>query len=651
MSVSNRWSHFRTSFQFKLFLIFTLLTFLISCLLSTLHIITEVRKTRSQASEQLQLRVKQLADSVRLPLYAENHEMLRLLAKQAAQAPEIYSVTIISSDGKVMADVHPSNPSSPTEVISQSIVVRSGPMLDSVESTITGGKDASATVIGTVRIERGTADLSQVILRVAAVSMSVAIAFWLSVSLLCYMVLRKVARSFNALVHGINAMQDGDFTSRIDIICDDEAGRASRAVNKLANALQQRDEEIRLLHEKRLALERQMLQTQKLESLGVMAGGIAHDFNNLLQSILGNIELASIKLSSDADSQKYIANALISGKYAVQLTNLMLTYLGKGLFTRKELGLNELVRENVGMLKTAATTAVSIEWCLYPELPAIIADEAHIQQIIMNLITNSAESIEQQPGVIKITTGIQNCDNISLAASILDEKPEPGRFVFLEVSDNGCGMNEETLCRLFDPFFTTKFTGRGLGMSAVLGIIRTHSGALFVQSEKGKGSTFRVLFPITTSARPFMVPESAAPTPDEYTTQEKPLSGVVLVVDDEKPVLKICTKMAQLCGLTVITACDGIDAVAKFRTQADDIDIVLMDLTMPNMDGITAMEEIYLIRPDARIILSSGFNNEELSERITGQHPSGFIRKPYSMKLLESELRRVMRADFLPEEV
>ncbi|NTV49540.1 MAG: response regulator [Geobacteraceae bacterium] len=647
MYQGKRWSHFRASFQFKLFLIFTLLTFLISCLLSTLYIITEVRKTRSHATEQLQLRVKQLADSVRLPLYAENSEELRYLAENAAQAPEIHAVTIIAPDGRVMADVHPSNPSSPTEVISQSTEVHCSPMLDSVESSITGGNDASVPAIGTVRMERGTADLSRIILRVAAISTSVAITFWLSVSLLCYMVLRKVTRSFNALVHGINAMQDGDFTSRIDIVCDDEAGRASRAVNKLADALQQRDEEIRSLHEERLALERKMFQTQKLESLGVMAGGIAHDFNNLLQSILGNVELASMKLSPDADPQKYIANALISGKYAVQLTNLMLTYLGKGLYTKKELGLNELVRENVEMLKTAATTAVSIEWCLYPELPAIIADEGHIQQIVMNLITNAAESIEQQPGIIRITTGIQNCDKTCLDASMVDEKPEPGRFVFFEVSDNGCGMGEETLHRLFDPFYTTKFTGRGLGMSAVLGIIRTHGGALLVQSIPGKGSTFRVLFPITESSRPFVAPEPASPQPEEGTILEKPLSGVVLVVDDEKPVLKICTKMAQLCGFTVITACDGIDAVAKFRTHADDIDIVLMDLTMPNMDGITAMGEIYLIRPDAKIILSSGFNNEELSERIKGQHPSGFIRKPYSMKLLETEFQRVMRGDCL----
>jgi CheY-like chemotaxis protein len=386
-----------------------------------------------------------------------------------------------------------------------------------------------------------------------------------------------------------------------------------------------------------------MLQAQKLESLGVMAGGIAHDFNNLLQSILGNMELASMKLPSDAAPQKYIANAIISGKHAAHLTNLMLTYLGKGLTTKKELNLNELVRDNTEMLRTAASAAVSVELFLSPDLPHITADIAHMQQVVMNLITNAAESILEQPGFVRITTGIQSCDQAGLAASLLEEKPAPGRYVFLEVKDNGCGMSEETLQRLFDPFFTTKFTGRGLGMSAVLGIIRIHNGALFVESEPGKGTTFRVLFPIPDSAPPATTEEPVSSPPQTSTFQESSLSGLVLVVDDERAVLKICTKMVQLCGFTVMTACDGIDAVAKFREQADEIVIVLMDLTMPNMDGITAMDEIYRIRPDTKVIISSGFNKEELSERITSQPPCGFIRKPYSMNVLEAEMRRVMQ--------
>jgi PAS domain S-box-containing protein len=396
--------------------------------------------------------------------------------------------------------------------------------------------------------------------------------------------------------------------------------------------------------EERLTLERQFLQAQKMESLGIMAGGIAHDFNNLLQSILGNMELALRVTATDSAAREHISIAMVASKNATHLTNLMLTYAGKGFVHKKVLNLNELVMENVEILRSAASTAISLELSLFDELPEISADWAQIQQVAMNLITNAAESIEQQPGFVRIATGIVICDQVQLQESLLKEKAEPGRFVFLEVRDNGCGMSEETLKRLFDPFFTTKFTGRGLGMSAVMGIMKIHGGALFVESESGKGTIFRALFPVLEPALAATVKEPDA-MGEKSAYHQKALSGVALLVDDEKPVLKTCKKMVELCGLTVITACDGIDAVAKFREHADEIDVVIMDLTMPNMDGITAISEICSIRPDIRTILASGFNEEELDERVTSHSPTGFISKPYSMNLLETELRRVMQED------
>lgn len=646
MSPYMQWSNFRTSFQFKLFFIFTLLTFLIACLLSTLYIVTEISQTRHVTNDRLRMQANKLADSIRLPLYAENRALLLQLAEQAAQAPEISAVVICAPDGRVLANIHsPNHPSSPTEVISQTIEVRSSPQVNSVESAMTGGRDTAAALLGTVRLEQGTVELSRTLHRVIILSISIATAFWLAVTLLCHVVLRRVTRSFTTLVHGINIMQSGDFSSRITIESDDEAGRAADAVNNLANALQQRSEENFRLQEERLNIERQMLNSQKLESLGVMAGGIAHDFNNLLQSIHGNMELASMKLASDSASQKHITHAMTSAKRAALLTNLMLTYLGKGVTIRKELDLNEMVRENAELLGTATSKSVSMSLSLLAELPPILADEAQIQQVVMNLITNAAESITVQPGLIRLTTGLQRCDETCLDASLLDERSEPGQYVFLEVSDNGCGMGKETLTRLFDPFFTTKFTGRGLGMSAVMGIIKTHNGALFVKSELGKGTTFRVLFPVSKEALPATTQHVVTPQKELCAFPKSTLSGVALVVDDEKSVMRICMKMVQLCGFTVITACDGIDAVTKFREHADDIGVVVMDLIMPNMDGIAAMSEIRRIRPNARVIISSGFNKEELSDRITDQTPSGFIRKPYSIHALETELRRVMGTD------
>ncbi|HIJ95751.1 MAG TPA: response regulator [Desulfuromonadales bacterium] len=593
------------------------------------------------------MRAQNLAVSIRLPLYAENKELLLQMAEQAAKTAEIRSVVISAADGRKLAVFTAPGaialPAGSTRTISQTVEVPSNPLVNALgASSMLDPNDNAPTLLGYVRIERDTADLTAAIRQVILISTSIALVFWLMVSLLGYLMLQKLTRSFNTLMKGIQTLEQGDFTSPIAIESDDEPGRAAVAINNLAKVLMQRSEENSRLQHDRLNLERQMLHAQKLESLGVMAGGIAHDFNNLLQSILGNMELAAMKLGPDSPAHKYVEQSMNAAKRASLLTGSMLTYVGKGLLHKKGLNLNELVVENVDILKTATSSSITTELQLFPGLPFIYADEAYIQQVVMNLITNAAEAIEQQPGIIKLATGIQECNQHCLDESLLDEKPKAGRFVFLKVSDNGCGMNDKTLKRLFDPFFTTKFTGRGLGMSAVIGIMKTHNGALFVESEIGIGTTFKVLFPISETAPPATIQAPRVYTAPEKTGSTQQRSGVALVVDDEKSVLKVCTKMVSLCGYTVISACDGLDAVIKFREYEGKIDVVLMDLTMPNMDGITAMEKMYELRPEARIIIASGFNEDELSERITSQPPAGFVRKPYSMQALETELNRVM---------
>jgi PAS domain S-box-containing protein len=388
----------------------------------------------------------------------------------------------------------------------------------------------------------------------------------------------------------------------------------------------------------RLDFERQLLHTQKLESLGVLAGGIAHDFNNLLLAILGNVELAALKVPPDSKPHKLLEQAVLAANRAADLTSRLLAYSGKGIFVISLLNLNGLINENATLFRTAVPRTISFDLHLAEGLPAVMGDLAQIQQVIMNLITNAAEAIEAQPGVIRLSTGVQLCDRDCLTWSRLVEKPEPGRFVFLEVRDNGAGMSNEVQQRIFDPFFTTKFTGRGLGMSAVLGIIKAHSGALFLDSVPGQGTSVRVLLPVATEAEATQATDAAPPATDG----EFPLSGTVLVVDDERSVLKICVTMVKHCGLTAITASDGAEAVAIFRQRHAEIDLVLMDLTMPNMDGVAAMHELRSINPEIKIILSSGFNEQELDERTRDQNPSGFIRKPYSLKNLKAELTRVL---------
>ncbi len=645
MKSQTRWFEFRSSFQFKLFLIFTLITFLIGTLLTALYISKEIEAASLETKVHLQLRVENMVDAIRLPLYAHNMDALRELAEQLAKAPEILSVMISAPDGRVLVKVqrNAEREFPPPKSILHKTEIRTNPLATSVDEGLTDRDGKATSLLGRVEVIRSTEDLSLKIRNVVNLSITAAIIFWLTVSFLSFLVLQRLTRSFNSLMQGILNMMEGDFTKRIAIESDDEPGRAARAVNSLAEMLQLRGEENLRLQAERLETERKMLQAQKLESLGVMAGGVAHDFNNLLQSILGNMELATLKLDPDAAPRKYIDNAVSSAKRAALLTGLMLTYVGKGVITRKELDLNELVLENSDLLQTATSTAVTNEFHLAPELPFIMADTAHIQQLVMNLITNAAEAITRQDGIVRLTTGVNDFDQAFLNASLLEEKPAAGRYVFLEVSDNGCGMSEETLKRLFDPFFTTKFTGRGLGMSAVLGIMKTHRGALFVESKEGSGTTFTALFPISATERRSSIQAVKVTVPAEVVAGEKALSGVALVVDDEKAVLKVCSRMVSLCGFKVITARDGFDAVAKFREHADEITLVLLDLTMPRMDGIAAMNEILDIRPETKVLLASGFSEDEMSERVTERPPSGFIRKPYDMAQLEAEIRRVLQ--------
>ncbi len=644
MQPPTRWSTFRRSFQFKLFSIFTLITLLLSSLLTTLYVTREIRIARHEASEKLQLRTEKLADAIRLPLYANNLRVLQALAIQAAATPETLSVFIYSPNGTMLVEAPGDAQKTPfqTKALSCSVAVFSNPLFDSAEESLAGANGTAPTQLGKVTIDRSTDALTRSIRQIILASSTIAAIFWLSVSLFSFLALRTVTSSFNNLMRGIQILQEGDFATRIPVISNDEPGRAAHAINTLADVLQRRGEENHRLQEERLALERQMLQAQKLESLGVMAGGIAHDFNNLLHSILGNMELAKMKLDSGSAPLECINSAMGSAQRAALLTGLMLTYVGKGIVARTELDLNEVIEANVELLKTAATATIYREMHLAPGLPHILADEAHIQQLVMNLITNASESITGSSGTVTLTTGVQECDQAFLDASLLEEKAPAGRYVFMEVSDTGCGMDEATLKRLFDPFFTTKFTGRGLGMSAVLGIMRTHRGALYVESRTGVGTTFRAFFPAVALRGTAPLEKIAAPVPPPMVASEQSTPRTALVVDDEKAVLRVCTKMVSLCGFTVITAVNGSDAVAKFRKHADEISLVLMDLTMPGMDGISAMNEIFVIKPEVRVILASGFNREELGDRITGQPPSSFIRKPYSMAVLEAEIHRVM---------
>jgi PAS domain S-box-containing protein len=389
----------------------------------------------------------------------------------------------------------------------------------------------------------------------------------------------------------------------------------------------------------RLEMERRLLHSQKLESLGVLAGGIAHDFNNLLAVILGNLELTRLKVPHNSEAQHNIEHALNACQRAARLICQLLDYAGKGLFVLRDIDINDVVQENAALFRTSVARNIELTIATTPGLPRVKADRGQIQQIIMNLIINAAEALVSAPGDITIATGVMECDDRYLGLSRVDEKPPPGRFVYLEVSDTGCGMDEETHARLFEPFYTTKFMGRGLGMSAVLGIVRAHGGAIRLESQAGRGSVFRVLFPVIGETGGGSQ-EMAAPA----ARSEKPGtgSGTILVVDDEENVRDLCMEIVEYLGFQAIGAADGNEALRLFRERASEIALVILDMTMPNMDGFATFHALKDIRKDVAVILSSGYSQENVSSQFTGDRPSGFIQKPFKVEELRKRLFEIM---------
>ena len=354
----------------------------------------------------------------------------------------------------------------------------------------------------------------------------------------------------------------------------------------------------RRAEEQQRRLEEQLQQGQKLESLGVLAGGIAHDFNNLLVGILGNAELVLDGMPTDARERESIERIRRSANRAADLTKQMLAYSGKGRFVVEPLDLSARVREMSELLNTSMSKSVRLHKELAEDLPRIEADAAQMSQVIMNLITNASEAIGDGGGTVSLRTGVMEVDAGYLAGARVGADAPGGQYVYIEVCDSGCGMDEETAARIFEPFFTTKFTGRGLGLAAVLGIVRGHHGAIKVESSPGQGTAIRVMFPVTgRTVRAHASSPRTSPTPNG--------AGTVLVVDDEEEVRSVARDILERDGFRVLLAEDGRVAQTVFREHAADIDVVLLDLTMPHAGGEATLDEIRRVRNDAAVVVSS----------------------------------------------
>jgi len=379
----------------------------------------------------------------------------------------------------------------------------------------------------------------------------------------------------------------------------------------------------------------QMQHTQKLESLGILAGGIAHDFNNILTVILGNVDLARRELAPASTALPRLTAIRQATRRAADLARQMLAYSGKGRFEVLDVDLNELIREMGHLLQVSISKKIELRYRLAAQLPAVVADPSQIRQVVMNLITNASEAIGDRNGIITLTTGVRYCDRDYLRGTFLDEQQPAGEYVFLEAEDNGCGMDRETRERIFDPFFTTKMTGRGLGMAAVLGIVRGHRGAIRVYSEVGRGTSIKIFLPA--APRQPDVPATPSSAAGRWRGQ-----GTVLLVDDEESIRFLGQEMLQLLGFEVLSAADGRQAVELYRRAGRDIVCVILDLTMPNMGGEEAFHFLREMDEQVKVVIASGYSESGIRDQFIGRGLAGVIQKPYLLDDLRTVLQQIL---------
>jgi len=396
--------------------------------------------------------------------------------------------------------------------------------------------------------------------------------------------------------------------------------------------------ERRQAEEERRHLEAQILHAQKLESLGVLAGGIAHDFNNLLVGILRNAGLALLEMSPESPARRTIEEIQLAGQRAAELVRQMLAYAGKGHFNIQPLNLNKLIEEMVHLMNASISKSAALRFDLDANLPDVRVDATQIRQVVMNLVVNASEAIGARSGVIIISTGLMYADRMFLSEIHLAQALPEGEYVWLEVTDTGSGMDAETQAKIFDPFFTTKFTGRGLGLAAVLGIVRGHRGAIKVTSTPGKGTTFRILLPLPETSEM----QSAHETGEIDMKRFLPEVGTVLVIDDDETVRTVTTRLLEQFGLSFLVAVDGRTGIEIFRRHAAEIACVLLDLTMPQPSGEKVFREISRVKQDTPIILMSGYSEQDATSHFAGKGLAGFLKKPYSPQELHDTLQTVL---------
>jgi PAS domain S-box-containing protein len=380
--------------------------------------------------------------------------------------------------------------------------------------------------------------------------------------------------------------------------------------------------------------EEALRRSQRMESIARLAGGVAHDFNNLLVAMLGQTSLALSRLEAGHPVRINLERAVRAGERAADLTRQLLAYAGGGKLESKPLDLNQLVTDSLQLLYDATGHGSHIFTDLADSLPLIKADPSQMQQILLNLVTNSSESIGENSGRIIITTGVQMITETDTRFwNSTGEPLRPGPYVALEIHDNGAGMDTATLEKIFDPFFSTKFTGRGLGLPAVLGIVRAHHGGLAIDSAPDQGTNIRVVIPALTAAG-----HPGEKTLPNIATPHK----AILLIDDDESVREAVADVFDSESWPIVTVSNGATGVQIYRERQNDVELVILDYAMPGMNGKETLQRLRQINPDVRVVLTSGYTEEDIIDIFEGIPYVGFMQKPYPAHKLIEQVRHFL---------
>lgn len=465
-----------------------------------------------------------------------------------------------------------------------------------------------------------------------------------TICLFLVILIRRYTGHIDVLQTATEKIRNRDFDHTIDISSGDEFEQLGEAFNTMtqslrdyrhelsrqAERLQEKVIEIRAARQKEHVLQEQLARTERLDSLGQLAGGVAHDFNNLLLAIMGNADLAMGELQDASPARANLDAIQSASRRAADLCRQMLVYAGRGSYDFEMIDLSAVIRDVGDLMRVSISREVKLTYDITNDLPPIFGDASQVMQVVLNFITNASAAIGRQSGEITVATGLRHCTDDDLRTTYFESELRGGPYVYLQVSDTGCGMDEKTVARIFDPFFTTKADGYGLGLAAVLGIIRAHQGALTVNSQPGVGSTFTVYFPAQTGTG------SGGATNNTASTWKG--SGSMLVVDDEEVVREVAGNMLSHLGFSVMSATGGSEAVALVRRDPGAVDAVFLDMRMPHMDGAETLRELRAIRPDIPAILTSANARSNYAELLENTTRVAFLQKPYAITSLSAVL-------------